>query len=99
MKHYSAMSVQFSRGCPFNCEFCDIIEIYGRRPRTKTPQQIVAELDDLYRRNWRGSVFLVDDNFIGNKKKVKELLPVLAEWNRDSRPAVQLLHGSLAEPG
>jgi radical SAM superfamily enzyme YgiQ (UPF0313 family) len=82
MKHYSAMSVQFSRGCPFNCEFCDIIEIYGRRPRTKTPEQIVAELEDLYRRNWRGSVFLVDDNFIGNKKKVKELLPVLAEWNR-----------------
>ncbi len=82
LRHYSAMAIQFSRGCPFNCEFCDIIEIYGRRPRTKTPAQIIAELEQLYERRWRGSVFLVDDNFIGNKKKVKELLPVLAEWNR-----------------
>ncbi len=82
LRHYSAMAVQFSRGCPFNCEFCDIIEIYGRKPRTKTPEQILAELDQLYERHWRGSVFLVDDNFIGNKKKVKELLPKLAEWNR-----------------
>ncbi len=80
-KHYSAMSIQFSRGCPFNCEFCDIIEIYGRKPRTKSPEQIVTELEQLYDRKWRGSVFLVDDNFIGNKKKVKELLPRLAEWN------------------
>ena len=81
-RHYSAMAIQFSRGCPFNCEFCDIIEIYGRRPRTKTPAQIVAELDLLHDMKYRGSVFLVDDNFIGNKKKVKELVPVIAEWNR-----------------
>ncbi len=80
-KYYSAMAIQFSRGCPFNCEFCDIIEIYGRRPRTKSPAQVVAELQQLYDRKWRGSVFIVDDNFIGNKKKVKELLPVLADWN------------------
>ncbi len=80
-KYYSAMAVQYSRGCPFNCEFCDIIEIYGRKPRTKSPAQVVAELEQLYERKWRGSVFIVDDNFIGNKKKVKELLPVLAEWN------------------
>src|SRR5262249_32175557 len=86
-KHYSAMAIQYSRGCPFNCEFCDIIEIYGRKPRTKSPAQVVAELQQLYDRKWRGSVFMVDDNFIGNKKKVKELLPVLAEWNlRHRRP-------------
>jgi radical SAM superfamily enzyme YgiQ (UPF0313 family) len=81
-RHYSAMAIQYSRGCPFNCEFCDIIEIYGRVPRTKTPAQVTAELDELYERNWKGSVFIVDDNFIGNKRKVKELLPVLADWNR-----------------
>lgn len=80
-KHYSAMPIQYSRGCPFNCEFCDIIEIYGRVPRTKTPAQIMAELDQLYERRWRGSVFIVDDNFIGNKRKAKELLTVLADWN------------------
>ena len=86
-KHYSAMGIQYSRGCPFNCEFCDIIEIYGRKPRTKSPAQIIAELDQLYQRKWRGSVFIVDDNFIGNKRKVKELLPVVAEWNaRRRRP-------------
>ncbi|MEE9235880.1 MAG: radical SAM protein [Candidatus Acidoferrales bacterium] len=86
-KYYSAMAIQYSRGCPFNCEFCDIIEIYGRRPRTKSPAQVVAELEQLYDRKWRSSVFIVDDNFIGNKKKVKELLPVVAEWNqRRGRP-------------
>ncbi|MDA2914851.1 radical SAM protein, partial [Acidobacteriia bacterium AH_259_A11_L15] len=86
-KYYSAMAIQYSRGCPFNCEFCDIIEIYGRRPRTKAPAQVVAELEQLYERKWRSSVFIVDDNFIGNKKKVKELLPVVAEWNqRRGRP-------------
>ena len=67
------MVVQFSRGCPFTCEFCDIIEIYGRRPRTKTPEQVLAELDEIYRLGFRGRVFFVDDNFIGNKKNVKTL--------------------------
>ncbi len=81
-RYYSAMAIQYSRGCPFNCEFCDIIEIYGRRPRTKSPTQVLAELDQLYDRRWRGSVFIVDDNFIGNKRKVKELLPAVADWNR-----------------
>jgi radical SAM superfamily enzyme YgiQ (UPF0313 family) len=86
-KYYSAMAIQYSRGCPFNCEFCDIIEVYGRKSRTKSPAQVLAELDQLYERKWRGSVFIVDDNFIGNKKRVKELLPSLAEWNlRHRRP-------------
>ena len=71
------MSVQYSRGCPFNCEFCDIIEIYGRVPRTKSNQQMVAELDALRDIGWRGTVFIVDDNFIGNKKNVRQLMPVL----------------------
>src|SRR5216684_449471 len=87
LKYYSIVGIQYSRGCPFNCEFCDIIEIYGRKPRTKSPSQVVAELEQLYERKWRGSIFIVDDNFIGNKKKVKELLPVIAEWNiRHRRP-------------
>ncbi|MGH9438011.1 MAG: B12-binding domain-containing radical SAM protein, partial [Terriglobia bacterium] len=85
LKRYSAMPVQYSRGCPFTCEFCDIIEIYGRRPRTKTPDQVCAELEQIYRLGWRGPVFLVDDNFIGNKKNVKILLPRLVEWMRDHK--------------
>jgi radical SAM superfamily enzyme YgiQ (UPF0313 family) len=82
LDHYIHMAVQFSRGCPFNCEFCDIIELYGRIPRTKTSQQIVAELDVLYRLGYRGRVFFVDDNFVGNKKELRRLLPVLIEWQR-----------------
>jgi radical SAM superfamily enzyme YgiQ (UPF0313 family) len=81
IKRYSAMSVQYSRGCPFQCEFCDIIEIYGRVPRTKTNEQVLAELDELLRIGWRGNVFIVDDNFIGNKRNVKRLLPALADWS------------------
>lgn len=85
LNRYSAMAVQYSRGCPFTCEFCDIIEIYGRRPRTKAPEQVLAEFDQIYRLGWRGPVFLVDDNFIGNKKNVKALLPRLVEWMRDHK--------------
>jgi radical SAM superfamily enzyme YgiQ (UPF0313 family) len=80
LKRYSAMSVQYSRGCPFNCEFCDIIEIYGRVPRTKSNQQMLAEFDALLALGWRGTVFIVDDNFIGNKKNVRQLMPELAAW-------------------
>ena len=98
-KHYSSMAIQYSRGCPFNCEFCDIIEIYGRKPRTKSPAQVVAELEQLLARKWRGSIFIVDDNFIGNKRKVKELLSVMAEWNVRHRPPVQLLYGGVGQPG
>jgi radical SAM superfamily enzyme YgiQ (UPF0313 family) len=80
MNRYSTMAVQASRGCPFNCEFCDIIEIYGRRPRVKTVAQVLAELDQLYAAGWREAVFIVDDNFIGNKARAKELCTALARW-------------------
>jgi radical SAM superfamily enzyme YgiQ (UPF0313 family) len=80
MRRYSTMAVQYSRGCPFNCEFCDIIEIYGRRPRTKGVAQVMAELDQLRAAGWREAVFIVDDNFIGNKARAKELCVALAEW-------------------
>jgi radical SAM superfamily enzyme YgiQ (UPF0313 family) len=85
LNHYSAMAIQYSRGCPFNCEFCDIIEIYGRKPRTKSAAQVIAELEQLRERNWHGAVFIVDDNFIGNKVKAKEMLPELAAWNNSQR--------------
>lgn len=77
---YSDMSVQFSRGCPYQCEFCDIIVLYGRKPRTKTPSQLLAELQTLYDLGWRRSIFVVDDNFIGNKRNVKLLLRELVPW-------------------
>ncbi len=77
---YAEMSVQFSRGCPFQCEFCDIIVLYGRKPRTKTPEQLLAELEYLYSLGWRRSIFMVDDNFIGNKRNVKLLLKALQPW-------------------
>ncbi|MGY4567652.1 B12-binding domain-containing radical SAM protein [Bradyrhizobium sp. USDA 3256] len=78
--HYLFIGVQYSRGCPFTCEFCDIIELYGRVPRTKTPDQILAELQALYDRGYRGHVDFVDDNFIGNKKNLRILLPQLKAW-------------------
>ena len=77
---YGDMSVQYSRGCPFQCEFCDIIEIYGRIPRTKSNQQMLAELEALRAAGWHKDVFIVDDNFIGNKRNVKHFLPELATW-------------------
>ncbi|MGB3491142.1 MAG: B12-binding domain-containing radical SAM protein [Elainellaceae cyanobacterium] len=80
---YDSMSIQFSRGCPFQCEFCDIIVLYGRKPRTKTPGQLIAELQYLYDLGWRGGVFMVDDNFIGNKRNVKLLLNELKVWQKD----------------
>ena len=86
LKRYAAMSVQFSRGCPFNCDFCNITALLGHRPRIKTAEQVIAELDGLYKLGWRGQVFVVDDNFIGNKKYLKtQLLPRLIEWQTDKR--------------
>jgi radical SAM superfamily enzyme YgiQ (UPF0313 family) len=81
-ENYVQVNVQFSRGCPFTCEFCDIIELYGRRPRTKTNAQMLAELDRLYELGYRGHVDFVDDNLIGNKKAVKAFLPELIEWQK-----------------
>ncbi|MGH9969259.1 MAG: B12-binding domain-containing radical SAM protein, partial [Pyrinomonadaceae bacterium] len=96
VKHYAAMSVQYSRGCPFQCEFCDIIEIYGRVPRTKSNEQMLAELDELKRVGWRGTVFIVDDNFIGNKRNVKKLVPELNAWQeKNGRPFSFLTEASV----
>lgn len=91
MNRYSTMTVQYSRGCPFNCEFCDIIEIYGRRPRTKAVAQVLAELDQLRTAGWRASVFIVDDNFIGNKARARELCVALAEWRRQRRSSFEFI--------
>jgi radical SAM superfamily enzyme YgiQ (UPF0313 family) len=82
-RNYMYIGVQFSRGCPFNCEFCDIIELYGRVPRSKTNEQMLAELQALYRSGYRGHVDFVDDNLIGNKKALKRFLPVLESWQRE----------------
>jgi radical SAM superfamily enzyme YgiQ (UPF0313 family) len=86
MKHYGTACIQYSRGCPYDCEFCDITALFGRKVRTKTATQIIAELDQLYQIGWKGSVFIVDDNFIGHKKKLKEeLLPVIIRWMKKHR--------------
>ncbi len=82
IKNYYSMALQFSRGCPFNCEFCDIIELFGRVPRTKTPEQMLTEFDLLYARGFSGSLFIVDDNFIGNKKHTRELLRRIIPWQK-----------------
>jgi radical SAM superfamily enzyme YgiQ (UPF0313 family) len=80
---YTHMCIQFSRGCPFACEFCDITTLYGKTPRTKTPEQVTNELQAIYDLGFRGEVFMVDDNFIGNKKNVKLMLPTLIKWMED----------------
>jgi radical SAM superfamily enzyme YgiQ (UPF0313 family) len=83
LKYYVSVSIQFSRGCPFSCDFCNVTSLLGHRPRTKTTTQLITELDGLYALGWRKSIFFVDDNFIGNKKQIKtEVLPALIEWRK-----------------
>lgn len=90
-RQYVTMAAQFSRGCPYDCEFCDIIVMNGRVPRTKTPAQFIAELETLRRLGWKDMVFVVDDNFIGNRARTKELLHAMIEWRHRTRPAMGFL--------
>ena len=86
MKKYAIMSIQYSRGCPYDCEFCNISALYGRKVRTKSETQIISELEDLYSQGWRGDLFFVDDNFVGRKRKLKEkILPAIIEWMERKR--------------
>jgi radical SAM superfamily enzyme YgiQ (UPF0313 family) len=96
MKRYASMNIQFSRGCPFNCEFCNVTALFGHRSRMKTPRQVIAELDRIYAFGWRGSIFFVDDNFIGNKVYLKtHLLPALIEWRKGKKGCVFFTEASI----
>jgi radical SAM superfamily enzyme YgiQ (UPF0313 family) len=96
MKQYDSMSIQFSRGCPFNCDFCNITAMLGHRPRTKSARQIIAELDAIYNMGWRRNIFFVDDNFIGNKKVLKEsVLPALIEWRKGKTGCLFITEASI----
>ncbi len=95
-KRYASLNIQFSRGCPFNCEFCNVTTLFGHRSRIKTPQQVITELDCIYATGWRGSIFFVDDNFIGNKNYLKtDLLPALIAWRRDKKGCVFFTEASI----
>jgi radical SAM superfamily enzyme YgiQ (UPF0313 family) len=86
MRRYFSMNIQYSRGCPFSCEFCDITTLYGHRTRTKTTVRVIDELESIFKAGWRGSVFFVDDNFIGNKTKLKtSVLPAMIDWMKKRR--------------
>jgi radical SAM superfamily enzyme YgiQ (UPF0313 family) len=96
MKAYASMSIQFSRGCPFNCDFCNVTALFGHRTRMKTAQQVLADLDRIYAAGWRGNIFFVDDNFIGNKQYLKtSLLPALIEWRQDKKGCVFYTEASI----
>ena len=96
MKRYASMSLQFSRGCPFNCDFCNVTALFGHTPRLKTPEQVITELDCIYASGWRGSIFFVDDNFIGNKGFLKKrLLPALIEWRKGKKGCMFFTESSI----
>jgi radical SAM superfamily enzyme YgiQ (UPF0313 family) len=95
-KRYASLNIQFSRGCPFNCEFCNVTVLFGHRPRIKTPAKVIAELDRIYATGWRSSIFFVDDNFIGNKSYLKtDLLPALIEWRQDKKGCIFFTEASI----
>ena len=85
LANYRSMALQFSRGCPFDCDFCDVVVLFGRKPRFKSPAQFLAELEALYVLGWRGTLMVVDDNFIGNKRRAKELLAAMVDWQQERR--------------
>ncbi len=86
LKKYACVNIQYSRGCPYNCEFCNITALYGHAPRTKTREQVLRELEAIYEKGWRGGIFFVDDNFIGNRRKLKEdILPAMIEWMEEKQ--------------
>lgn len=86
IKKYASLSLQYSRGCPYDCDFCSITMLNGRRPRTKSSKQFISELERIYKLGWRGPISVVDDNFIGNKRKLKEeILPKLIEWSKQKK--------------
>lgn len=92
IKKYASLSIQYSRGCPFNCEFCNITSLYGNTPRTKDSVQLLNEMDSIYEAGWRGSVFFVDDNFIGNKRKlIQDILPAVVGWMERHKYPFQFL--------
>ena len=96
LKDYHQITVQFSRGCPFNCDFCNVTVLFGHRPRLKSDQQVIAELDRIYDAGWRSNIFFVDDNFIGNKRYLKtRLLPALIEWRQDKKGCVFFTEASI----
>jgi radical SAM superfamily enzyme YgiQ (UPF0313 family) len=93
---YDCMSIQFSRGCPYNCDFCNVTALLGHTPRLKTSTQIIAELDQLYKSGWRRNIFFVDDNFIGNKRILKEeILPALISWRKGKSGCLFLTEASI----
>lgn len=93
---YDSMGIQFSRGCPYNCDFCNVTALLGHKPRIKTADQIIAELDYLYRLGWRRNIFFVDDNFIGNKKILKsEILPAIIQWKKGKKGCLFVTEASV----
>lgn len=95
-RYYDSLSIQYSRGCPFNCDFCNVTAMLGHRPRTKTADQIVAELDKMYALGWRRNIFFVDDNFIGNRKQLKEeILPALIRWRKGKKGCFFITEASI----